>query len=424
MWHILSAPLSGTKPSQHAEVVDNGLERDKTRVLGGSMRFFSPSQAIAVSLAALSTLAPQARANVRSLAAHTAQDDAVRIAAAGDDCASLDVSALPPSFEARGVPTGEIRRAHTTMGSTIALGVSGVACDVATAAFAEVFAEYSRVESLVATDGEHGLGAVNRAAGRDPVVVDPELFALVELALDFARETRGAFDPTFAALDGVWKFPKAGETREVPAGETRVPDVATVDSLRRLVDYKKVVLDGDARSVFLPESGMRLSLGGIAMGYATDNAVRLLRRRGVAHFIVRTSSEIYISGDPGGGARKLAIPGTDGNAPIARVPLDEAALNISRDSDRFFEEGGVRYHHIIDPRTGFPAHHVRQVALIARDAATADALSTGIFVLGPREGLALVERWAGVDAIIIDSEGRVWVSSGVDGVELMGTRRR
>jgi thiamine biosynthesis lipoprotein len=139
---------------------------------------------------------------------------------------------------------------------------------------------------------------------------------------------------------------------------------------------------------------------------------------------VRTSSEIYISGDPGGGARKLAIPGTDGHAPIARVVLDEAALNISRDSDRYFEEGGVRYHHIIDPRTGFPAHHVRQVALIARDAATADALSTGIFVLGAEKGLALVERWKGVEALVVDSEGRVWMSSGVEGVELIGARRR
>jgi thiamine biosynthesis lipoprotein len=386
------------------------------------MRLLTLSAPIAASLLAMSATGAPAYESDETTP-RQALADPVQVAAL-DDCATLDESALPAGFEAKGVPTGEIRRAHTTMGSTIALGVSGVTCDVATAAFNEVFQEYTRVEALVAPDGEGGLGSVNRGAGGAPVVVDPELFALVELALDFARETRGAFDPTFAALDGVWKFPKAGETRQVPAGETRVPDAATVDNLRRLVDYKKVVLDRDARSIALPEVGMRLSLGGIAMGYATDNAVRLLRRRGIAHFIVRTSSEIYISGDPGGGARKLAIPGTDGHAPIARVALDESALNISRDSDRYFDEGGVRYHHIIDPRTGFPAHHVREVALMARDAATADALSTGIFVLGAKEGLALVERWAGVEAIIVDSEGRVWMSSGLDGVEIMSTRKR
>jgi len=349
---------------------------------------------------------------------------ALPAASADDGCGSVDASTLPKGFEQKGVPTGEIRRAHTTMGSTIALGVSGVACDVATQAFTEVFDEYSRVEKLVDPNGDAGLGAVNKGAGKAPVVVDPELFALVELALDFARETSGAFDPTFAALDGVWVFPKPGESVEVPDGTTRVPDVATVEALRQKVGYKKVELDRDARTVFLPEEGMKLSLGGIAMGYATDNAVRLLRRRGVAHFIVRTASEIYISGDPGGGARKLVVPGTDAHSPIARVALDEAALNISRDSDRSFVEGGVRYHHIIDPRTGFPAHHVRQVALIARDAATADALSTGIFVLGPEKGLELVERWPGVDALIVDSAGRVHVSSGIEGLELLPQRRR
>lgn len=386
-----------------------------------------------------------------------------------DVCQPGDAVPLPEGLQATDVPSGSIRRAETAMGTTLALGASGIPCEEATAAFSEVFAEFHRVEAMVSLDHpDSELAKVNAAAGGEPVVVGDELFRLLQWAIAIAEDSGGAFDPTFAAMDGLWKFenrtapaapapqntppdavpapgpatPAATEagaenspTPASPAAVTpaadgaaaegavaapappatptsRVPDDAEIAERLKLVDYRQVVLDPLKNTVQLKQAGMVLSLGGVAKGYATDRAVQLLRRRGVPSFIIRSGGEIFIEGDPGGGARRIGVPDPRGRGAFALVEVRGKALNISSDARRFFVEDGVRYHHIIDPRTGKPSTAARTVAVTALDATTADALSTAVFVLGPEAGLKLVEETADAEAIVIGGDNSVHVSSG------------
>ncbi|MCP4499920.1 MAG: FAD:protein FMN transferase [Deltaproteobacteria bacterium] len=328
---------------------------------------------------------------------------------AGDTstCVENDVE-LPPELESTNVERGSIRRAKTSSGTSISLGVSKVDCETATKAFKAVWDEFDRVEKLTSTKEEGtGLVLVNAAAGKEPVVVEKELFALVQLSLDFARQSDGAFDPTFAAVYRLYDFRK-----EV------VPDAKDLETALANVDFRKVILDESDHSIFLKETGMSLSLGGIKKGYAIDRSALILRELGVEHFIFRSPSELTIIGEPGGGSRRVGVPALDGKSTLALLEVKDRSLNISRDLDASFEKDGVRYHHILDPSTGVSAHHVRTVGLVSHDATSADALSTAVFVLGPQRGMALVERLRGVEAIVLDVENRLHISSGMQNVEV------
>jgi thiamine biosynthesis lipoprotein len=300
---------------------------------------------------------------------------------------------------------GVVSSARTSLGSELKLGLSGVTCGVGAKASDEVFALFDRVEKLTDDDDEgSSVKRINDAAGAEAVVVDAELFALIQLAIGFAQHTEGAFDPTFAALAGLWTF------RE---GEVQIPDQAEIDRRRALVDWTQVELDESKRTVRLGKEGMKLGLGGIVKGYTMDKAVSILRKHGVKNFILRSGGELYVSGNPGGGYRRVGIPDPRSDRNYALVDVRDRALNTSSDNDAFFIEGGVRYHHIIDPKSGRPAGRARSVSVISVDATSADALSTAIFVMGPKAGMALVEQLAGVEAILVDSENQVHISSGL-----------
>jgi len=316
---------------------------------------------------------------------------------------------LPAGLEAVNVPRGSIRRAKTNFGTSVSLGVSGVDCAKATEAFAAVFAEFDRVEALVSTKNpDADLAKVNAAAGKAPVEVNPELFALMQLALDFAEQSGGAFDPTFAPVFALYDF-KAKQA----------PDAEALERVLPLVNYKAVVVDEAKRTLFLPKKGMALSLGGIAQGYAIDRATAKLQDLGVDHFIFRSDGQLTVIGEPGGGGRRVGVPHPDGKGSLALLSAKNRSLNFSRDTDAsFVDDTGARHHHILDPNTGAPAHHVRTVALMSHDATSADALSTAVFVMGPQRGLALVEKLRGVEALVLDDEKRIHMSSGIDDAEL------
>jgi thiamine biosynthesis lipoprotein len=269
----------------------------------------------------------------------------------------------------------------------------------------EVFQLFDRIEKLTDDNAEgSAVKRINDAAGKEAVQVDSELFALIQLAVGFAEHTDGAFDPTFAALAGLWTF------RE---GEAQIPDQAAIDERLSLVDWTQVELDGGKRTVRLAKEGMRLGLGGIVKGYTMDKAVTILRKHGVKDFILKSGGELFVSGNPGGGYRRVGIPDPRSDRNYALVDVRDRALNTSSDNDRFFIEGGVRYHHIIDPKQGRPAGKARSVSVISVDATSSDALSTAIFVMGPAKGMALVEQLAGVEAIFVDDNNGVHISSGL-----------
>lgn len=249
------------------------------------------------------------------------------------------------------------------------------------------------------------LSAVNRAAGVAPVAVPDDLFALVERSLELGRLTDGAFDVSWAALWGLWDFRSA---------TPRLPDPAEVAARRRLVDYRRVVLDAEARTVFLPEAGMLVGLGGIGKGYALDQVAAMLAAAGFDDFLVVGGGQVLARGRRGDRPWRIGLRDPRGGPDdfFARVEPGDASLSTTADNESYFEVDGVRYHHVIDPRTGYPARGLRSVTVLHREATLADALSTAVMVLGRERGLALA-RELGAEVLVVDERGEVEATAGM-----------
>jgi thiamine biosynthesis lipoprotein len=272
-------------------------------------------------------------------------------------------------------------------------------CEAIDAAFAEVAREEALFSEYRA-DSE--ISAVNRSAGGAPVVVDPEVFALLQRALWASRATGGAFDVTFAACGGLWSI-----------RERRVPDDESLAACLANVGFRKVRLDERQSSVLLPEAGMRVGLGGIAKGYGVDRAVELLLARGFRNLVVDGGGDLRVEGSDVDGpwTVNIAHPRRPGEV-FDTLRLSRGAIVTSGDYLRYFERDGVRYHHILDPATGRPAARSMAVTVVAPTATDADALATGLFVLGPEAGLARIASMAGVEALYFSPDGRVIASPG------------
>ena len=167
--------------------------------------------------------------------------------------------------------------------------------------------------------------------------------------------------------------------------------------------------------MFLARKGMSIHLGGIGKGYAVDRAVQILRLRGLRAFVVQSGGDIYVSGLKDGQPWRLGIqdPRGDANRSFAELDLSDGTFSTSGDYERSFIKDGRRYHHILDPATGEPARGTRSVTIVARRAVLADGLSTGVFILGPDAGMALIERLPDVEGVIVSDKNEVLISSGL-----------
>ncbi|MEW5920072.1 MAG: FAD:protein FMN transferase [Bacillota bacterium] len=279
---------------------------------------------------------------------------------------------------------------------------------VAQTAIGEIFTEMQRLESLLSRHiAGSDLQRINEAAGREPVQVSPETLFVLRRALEIAALSDGAFDPTIAPLLELWGF--GGESFAVPSADQ-------LAQARELVNYRVVEIDEEQGSVFLPRSGMKLDLGGIAKGYIVDKGQELARGSVSASFI-NAGGDISIRGrKPSGDAWRVAVQDPhDPQRWVAVINMDEGSVVTSGDYQRFFEVEGRRYHHILDPHTGMPAFGLSSVTIVAPDTTTADALATAVFVLGEEKGMALVESLPNVDALIVDNNGKLLISSGLEG---------
>jgi len=249
------------------------------------------------------------------------------------------------------------------------------------------------------------LSAVNRAAGADPVAVPPELFSLVARGVEIARATDGAFDPSWAALWGLWDF-------RDPAA--RVPAAAAIAERLALVDYRRVRLDPEAQSIHLPLAGMKLGLGGIAKGYALGLAGELLAERGFDDFLLVSGGQVHARGTRAGRPWRVGVRDPRGGRDeiFATLPLAGGSLSTSADNESFFVQDGVRYHHILDPKTGRPARGLRSATVLHSDPTLADALSTALMVLGKERGLAVATQ-LGAEALLVDSRGELAMTPGL-----------
>ncbi|NLA11314.1 MAG: FAD:protein FMN transferase [Firmicutes bacterium] len=269
----------------------------------------------------------------------------------------------------------------------------------------DLFAEMRRLELLLSSsDPDSEVSAINDAAGKEPVAVSPETAAVIGEALTYSALSSGAFDPTIAPLLERWGF------RE---GDCRIPDPVELQEARAAVDYRLV--EAEAGEIFLPCSGMALDLGGIAKGYIVDRGLDLLAQSGIEHALINAGGDVGILGPKADGTPwRVGIKHPRSGGVIAVIPWgDRGAIVTSGDYERFFEEDGVRYHHILDPRTGRPASALLSVTVVAPTTMEADALSTALFVLGPQRGLALVESLPGVEAVLITPQLELLISSGL-----------
>lgn len=293
-------------------------------------------------------------------------------------------------------------RERPAMGTTFVITIADdVPATVIERATTDAFDEVDRIEALISEwRPTSEVTLINAQAGLAPVAVSKDTYECTRRALEISEQTQGGFDLTWAAFRGLWKFG--------PDKAPAIPAPERIAEALKHVGWRKVKLDPVARTVFLTERGMLLGFGGIGQGYAVDRAVAVLRSYGLSRFIVDGGGDLYVAGQKAPG-----VPWTvgvqhprDPGRLVAELTVSEGAIVTSGDYERFFELGGVRYHHIIDLRTGQPARGAVSATIFSREATVADAWTKGLFVLGP-DALPLLEAQPGLEGAVFTPDGRV-----------------
>jgi thiamine biosynthesis lipoprotein len=252
------------------------------------------------------------------------------------------------------------------------------------------------------------LSAINRSAGVREVGVSAETLDIIEKAIYVSDKSGGAFDPTIGPEMRLWDF----------INKVRPSDLEIKKNLP-LVNYKNIIVDKGKSTVFLKKKGMLLDLGGIAKGYAADLAVQALKHKGIKSGLVAIAGDIKAFGHKPG--KKQWVVGiknprqkSDEDEVIAKLSLSDKAISTAGDYERYFIINGQRFHHLLIPRTGYPAYTCQSVSLISDEGAMTDGFDTALFILGPEKGLALAKEM-GMDAMIIDDKGAIHTTSGLQG---------
>lgn len=247
---------------------------------------------------------------------------------------------------------------------------------------------------------------VNSTAGIEPVSVSPEVMEMLVLSKKYSELSGGAFDVTVGPLMDLWGFGKA----------PRVPSQEEIRNALSLVDMDSVVLDETDSTVYLPQKGMSLDLGGVAKGYATQKAAQVLREKGVSGAIINAGGNVVTFGSKNSGnSWKVGIQDPrDTSRLIGVLSLNGKAAVTSGDYQRYFEESEKQYHHLLDPGTGMPANQLISVTVVCDDAAKADVLSTALFVLGTEKGFEFLEDLKGVEAVFVSRDKEISVTPGLE----------
>lgn len=320
-------------------------------------------------------------------------------------CNRADAPAPEP---AAGHEAHMVARSGLAMGSELTLMAWTADEDRASAAFDKVFAEFERLDALLSVwkDGSDVV-RINAAAGEHPVTVSRETIDVITTARQVSEWTGGKFDVTFGALSDIWKFDQDQDDS--------VPSAAAIAARLPFIDYRKLVVDTSAGTAFLQRKGMRAHFGGIGKGFAVDHAVSLMKDAGLKDFSIQAGGDLYVAGKRGDRPWRLGIadPRAPDGSVFARIELTDSTFSTSGDYERSFIKDGVRYHHILDPSTGQPARLSRSVTILSKQAVLADGLSTGVFLLGPEQGMALIERLPDVEGVIVGADNQLHVSSGL-----------
>lgn len=269
----------------------------------------------------------------------------------------------------------------------------------------QVFASFAQIDQQMSRyQPDSEVSRVNQQAAQRPVVVSDRLFQVIQEAQRISALSDGAFDISFASVGHLYDF-RAGIQPTAAKIQTEIPHI----------NYHDIQLDAAKRSIFFRKAGLMIDLGGIAKGYSVDLGIRILQQHGVQNARLSAGGDMRLLGDKRGKPWIVGVrdPRSESQNAVL-LPLSDIAISTSGDYERFFiNEAGERIHHILSPKTGKPAQGIQSVTLIGYPALTTDGLSTAVFVLGVKDGLALINRLPGLDAIIIDADRKMHYSDGL-----------
>jgi thiamine biosynthesis lipoprotein len=271
-----------------------------------------------------------------------------------------------------------------------------------------VMDEMQRIDDLMSTyKPESELSYINTHAADGPVTVSTELLSLIIRALDYSVITGGAFDITYASAGQYYDY-----------REGKKPSDKQLEQALQAINYRHVKIDPQQSTIEFLRPGVRIDLGGIAKGYAVDRSMEILRNAGVENAIISAGGDSRVIGKHRDRPWNVGIRNPrDRQSIVSMIPLENAAISTSGDYERYFEEDGVRYHHILNPGTGKSPHEVYSSSIIGSVATDTDALSTSVFVLGVKQGLQLINTLPDTEAVIIDNQGQMHYSAGLARVQ-------
>lgn len=264
--------------------------------------------------------------------------------------------------------------------------------------------EFSRTKE----NGE--IYAVNEAAGKEAVTVSDETLDIVKQSIKYAEEMDGLFDPTIGPLVDLWNIGSGGE---------QVPPQAEIDQAKNMTNYKDIIVDEAAKTVKLAREGMVLDMGGIGKGYAADRIAEYLKEQGLDSAMINLggSSIIALGNKPNGSPWNIGLqdPDQTRGTQLGTIKITDEVIDASGVYERFFIQDNVRYHHILDPRTGYPSQNgLKSLTIMSPNATDADALSTGVFLMGLEEGMAYLEALPeDVQAFFITDDNKIYATSGI-----------
>ncbi len=314
-----------------------------------------------------------------------------------------------PGTRSMAVPRGSwMQREQSVMGTAVTVQLWADDRTQGAAAMAAVMAEMQRIDRRYSPHRpESELSLINAAAATQAVRISDECFQLLARAQEFSRLSQGAFDITCASAGSLYDYRRGV-----------APDDISLARAVQAIGWRHLLLDASVPAVRFARPGVRIDLGGFAKGHAVDRCCALLQRHGIRHALVSAGGDSRLLGDRRGRPWNITIRDPrNADAVLALLPLQDVAVSTTDDAGRCFVRDGVRHHHLLDPRTGRSPLHLRSVTIVAPDGLTAEALGKCVFVLGVERGLQLVELQEGVDAVLIDADGRMHGSAGFESLQ-------
>ena len=277
--------------------------------------------------------------------------------------------------------------------------------------YTEIFTRLHELDTILSANTDtSNLAAINEGSGIAPVKAAPETLIILKEALIYSQKTDGLFDPTVGPLVKTWN---------IGTDYAAVPSQEKINIALALIDYRKVIINDAEGTVFLTTKGMKLDLGAVAKGYAADEVVRIIAKHGIQRAIIDLGGNVYAFGDKDPETDwtiGIRDPETQQGNAIISLKIKNKSVVTSGIYERFFEENGKKYHHILNAKTGYPEdNELMSVSIITSVSMLGDALSTSTFLLGTEKGLALIEKTDKTEAIFIDKNKKIRVSSGLRG---------